>query len=86
MQTDSLLPEDTKVRSLKYLNNVIEQDHSHIKSRECDARFQTVQERRDHDFRHRVAHRIRKGQLDLAKLGLKDVAAAAVWNAALSTR
>ncbi|MEM5300112.1 DDE-type integrase/transposase/recombinase [Burkholderia sp. JPY481] len=33
MKTDGLLPEDTKVRSSKYLNNVIEQDHRHIKSR-----------------------------------------------------
>jgi transposase-like protein len=30
---DGLLPEDAKVRSSKYLNNVIEQDHRHIKSR-----------------------------------------------------
>jgi transposase-like protein len=27
MKTDGLLPEDTKVRSSKYLNNAIEQDH-----------------------------------------------------------
>ncbi|KVC86755.1 integrase [Burkholderia ubonensis] len=33
-----------------------------------------------------LTHRIRKGQLDLAKRGLKEVAAPAVWNAALSTR
>ena len=33
MKADGLLPEDTKVRSSKYLNNVIEQDHRHIKSR-----------------------------------------------------
>ncbi|SAL82927.1 hypothetical protein AWB68_06711 [Caballeronia choica] len=31
-------------------------------------------------------HRIRKGQFDLAKLGLKDTAAPAVWNAVLSVR
>ena len=33
MKIDGLLPEDTKVRSSKYLNNLIEQDHRHIKSR-----------------------------------------------------
>lgn len=33
MKADGLLPEDTKVRSSKYLNNLIEQDHRHIKSR-----------------------------------------------------
>jgi transposase-like protein len=33
MKTDGPLPEGTKVRSSKYLNNLIEQDHRHIKSR-----------------------------------------------------
>ncbi|MFP4900056.1 DDE-type integrase/transposase/recombinase [Paraburkholderia sp. BR14261] len=33
MKTDGVLPEDTKVRSSKYLNNVIKQDHRHIESR-----------------------------------------------------
>jgi hypothetical protein len=33
-----------------------------------------------------LTHRIRKGQFDLSKLGLKDAAAPAVWNAVLSTR
>jgi hypothetical protein len=31
-------------------------------------------------------HRIRKGQFDIAKLGLKDAASPAVWNAVLSDR
>nr|WP_193727832.1 IS6 family transposase [Paraburkholderia franconis] len=30
--TDALLPDDTTVRSSKYLNNLIEQDHRHVKS------------------------------------------------------
>jgi transposase-like protein len=33
MKTDGLLPEDTTLRSSKYLNNLIEQDHRNIKSR-----------------------------------------------------
>jgi transposase-like protein len=33
MKADGLLPEDTKVRSSKYLNNPVEQDHRNIKSR-----------------------------------------------------
>lgn len=33
MKADGLLPEDTKVRSSKYLNNLIEHDHRNIKSR-----------------------------------------------------
>jgi transposase-like protein len=86
MKTDGLLPEDTTVRSSKYLNNVIAGPSPHQVQRECDARFQTVQERRDHISGIELAHRIRKRQFDLAKLGLKDAAAPAVWNAVLSTR
>jgi hypothetical protein len=33
MKADGLLPEDTKVRSSKYLDDVIEQNHRRIKSR-----------------------------------------------------
>jgi transposase-like protein len=33
MKSNALIPEDTKLRSSKYLNNVIEQDHCHVKSR-----------------------------------------------------
>ena len=33
MKADGLLPADTEVRSSKYLNNLIEQDHRNIKSR-----------------------------------------------------
>jgi transposase-like protein len=33
MKADGLLPEDTKVRSSKYLNNLVEQAHRNIKSR-----------------------------------------------------
>jgi transposase-like protein len=33
MNADGLLPEDKKIRSSKYLNNLIQQDHRNIKSR-----------------------------------------------------
>jgi transposase-like protein len=33
MKTDGLLPRYTRVRSSRYLNNLIDQDHRHIKSR-----------------------------------------------------
>jgi transposase-like protein len=59
MMVEGLLPEGTKVRSSQYLNNLIEQDHrtgpsKHQVQNKRDARIQTVQECRDHDFRHRV--------------------------------
>lgn len=85
MKVAGLLPEDTRVRSSKYLNNVIEQDHRNIKSR-------TNALQGFKRFRHttvtiadiELAHRIRKGQFDLASLGLKDLTASAVWKAVLS--
>jgi transposase-like protein len=33
MSADGLLPEDANVRTSKYLNNLIEQDHRNVKSR-----------------------------------------------------
>ncbi len=82
---DGLLPEDSKVRSSKYLNNLVEQDHRNIK-------FRTSVMLGFKRFRNaaitlsgiELVHRIRKGQFSLAKLGLKDTAAPAVWKAVLS--
>src|ERR1700675_981039 len=84
MKADGLLPEDTKVRTSKYLNNLIEQDHRSIKSRTnvmlgfkrfwCAATTISGIE---------LMHRIRKSQFDLCALGLKDTAALTVWNAVM---
>jgi len=87
MKANGLLPEDTKARSSKYLNNVIEQDHRHIKSRtnvmlgfkRCRSAATTISG-------IELTHRIRKGQFDLTELGLKEATASAVWNAVLSAR
>ena len=87
MKADGLLPEDTKVRSSKYLNNVIEQDHLHIKSRTSvilgSKRFGSAATTISGI---ELAHRIRNGQFDLAKLGIKNATAPAVWNAVLPNR
>ncbi len=67
MKADGLLPEDTTLRSSKYLNNLIEQDDRIIKSRVAvNARLQ--------EFKNAVAtiagielmNRIRKGQFNHA--------------------
>lgn len=53
MKTDGLLPEDTKVRTSKYLNNLIEQEHRNVKSRtNVMFGFKRIQECRDHSGRH----------------------------------
>jgi transposase-like protein len=73
MKADGLLPEDTKIRSSKYPNNLIEQDHRNIKS---GTNVMLGFER----FRNAVAtipglelmHRIRKGQFNFSMFTLKD--------------
>ena len=84
MKADGLLPADTEVRSSKYLNNLIEQDHRNIKSRTNVMlgfkRFRTASVTL---AGIELMHRIRKGQFDLCALGLKDTAAPYVWNAVL---
>jgi transposase-like protein len=84
MKADGLLPENTTLRSSKYLNNLIEQDHRNIKSRVAVMLgFK--------QFKNAVAtiagielmHRIRKRQFNLAAR-FKEAAAPAVRAAVLS--
>ncbi len=46
-QTENVLPKDCRLRRVKYLNNVIEQDHRFIKKKvrasQCFKRFQTTE-------------------------------------------
>ncbi|MBC8752986.1 IS6 family transposase, partial [Paraburkholderia podalyriae] len=85
MKADGLLPEDTKVRCSKYLNNLVEQDHRNIKSRtKVMLGFKRFRNAAITLSGIELVHRIRKGQFSLAKLGLKDTAAPAVWEAVLS--
>ncbi|WP_425273634.1 IS6 family transposase [Paraburkholderia hospita] len=87
MKADGLLPEDTEIRSSKYLNNLIEQDHRHIKSRtNVMLGFKRFRNAAITLAGIELLHRIRKGQFNLAKLGLKDITAPAVWSAVRSAR
>lgn len=85
MKADGLLPDDTKIRSSKYLNNLIEQDHRNIKSRtKVMLGFKRFRNAAITLAGIELMHRIRKGQFNLAGLRLKDTAAPAVWNAVMS--
>jgi transposase-like protein len=87
MKTDGLLPEDTKVRTSKYLNNLIEQDHRNVKSRtNVMLGFKRFRNAAITLAGIELMHRIRKGEFNLVKLSLKDTAAPAAWNAVLSAR
>jgi transposase-like protein len=87
MKADGLLAEGTKVRSSKYLNDLIEQDHRNIKSRtNVMLGFKRFRSAATTIAGIELMHRIRKGQFNLAMLGLEDATAPAVWNAVLFDR
>ena len=85
MKADGQMPTDTKLRSSKYLNNLIEQDHRGVKSRIGPML----------GFKHfkvatvtiagiELLHRIRRGQFNLRRLRLDGEGAPAIWNAVLA--
>jgi IS6 family transposase len=75
------------LRSSKYLNNLIEQDHRNIKSRvNAMLGFKRFGNAAVTISGIELMHRIRKGQFDLTSLRLKDTTAPAVWKAVLSAR
>ncbi|WP_375792033.1 IS6 family transposase [Paraburkholderia atlantica] len=87
MKADQFLPADTTLRSSKYLNNLIEQDHRNIKSRvNAMLGFKNFGNAAVTISGVELMHRIRKGQFNLARLRLKDTTAPAVWNAVLLAR
>jgi len=85
MKADGQMPVDTKLRSSKYLNNLIEQDHRDVKP--CIGpmlgfkRFSTAAVT---ITGIEVLRRIHKGQFDLSRLRFKDRRASAIRNAVLA--
>jgi transposase-like protein len=85
MKTDGSLPRRTKLRSSKYLNNLIEQDHRHIKSRvNVMLGFERFHNAAVALSGIELMHRIRKGQFDLNSMHLKDTSSPSIWMAVLS--
>jgi transposase-like protein len=78
------LPADTKLRSSKYLNNLIEQDHRGVKQRiAVMLGFKGFRNAAITIAGIELMHRIRKGQFGLRRLGVHGRVAPAVWNAVL---
>ena len=84
LKTDGSLPTETRLRSSKYLNKLIEQDHRSIKQRVAVMLgFK--------QFRNAVItiagielmHCIRKGQFGLSRLRVQGGTAPGIWNAIL---
>jgi transposase-like protein len=85
MRTDGLLPNGTKLRSSKYLNNLIEQDHRGVKSRTRPMLgFKNFQSAAITIAGVELLHRIHKGQFALDRLRIRGQAAPAIWNAVLA--
>ena len=87
MKADGELPADTKLRSSKYLNNLIEQDHRGVKLRIGPMlgfkRFGTAAIT---IAGIELLLRIGKGQFNLGLLRLRDRRAPAVWDAVLAAQ
>ena len=84
LKADGSLPADTKLRSSRYLNNLIEQDHRGVKQRiALMLGFKGFRNAAITIAGIELMHGIRKGQFGLARLGVEGRAAPAVWNAVL---
>ena len=84
LKADGSLPADMKLRSSKYLNNLIEQDHRSVKQRVAVMLgFKQFRNAAITIAGIELMHRIRKGQFGLRRLGVRGRAVPAVWNAML---
>jgi transposase-like protein len=85
MKADGQLPADTKVRSSKYLNNLIEQDHRGVKLRLGPMLgFQWFGTAAITIAGVELLRRIHEGQFNLRALRLKDRSTPFLWNAVLA--
>ena len=85
MKTDGVLPRRTRLRSSKYLNNLIEQDHRGIKSRTRPMLgFKSFSAAAVTIAGVELLRRIHKAQFSLSRLRLQDHAAPALWKAVLA--
>jgi len=78
---------DTKLRSSKYLNNLIEQDHRGVKSRIGPMLgFKLFKSAAITIAEIELLRRIHKGQFNLGRVRLRDRRASAVWDAVLAAQ
>jgi transposase-like protein len=85
MRTDGMLPKDTKLRSSKYLNNLIEQDHRGVKSRTRPMLgFKNFESAVITIAGVELLRRIHKKQFALSRLRIRGQAVPAIWNAVLA--
>jgi transposase-like protein len=86
MKADGQQPDDIKIRSSKYLNNLVEQDHRGVKLRIGPMLgFKWFRTAAITINEIELLRRIHKGQFNLARLRLKDRSTPAVWDAVLAS-
>jgi transposase-like protein len=86
MPAEDMIWNGTKLRSSKYLNDMIEQEHRGIKSRIAPMLgFKFFKRAAVTIAGIELLHRIRKGKFDLGRLGVPGQTAPAIWAAVLST-
>jgi transposase-like protein len=82
MKAEGQMPTDTKLRSSKYLNNLIEQDHRGVKLRIGPMLgFKRFKAAAVTIAGIELLNRIQKGQFNLRRLRLNSEVAPAIWNA-----
>ena len=85
MKVTGELPKRVRVRTSKYLNNTIEQDHRRIKQRlRPMLGLKSFQSAAIVIGGIELAEKIKKGQFKLAKLGGRTATMPEIWQAALA--
>jgi transposase-like protein len=85
LNADGSSPADMKLRSSKYLNNVIEQDHRSVKQRiVVTIGFKRFTNAAITIIGIELMHRIRKGQFALERLGAQGRAVPTIWSTVLT--
>ena len=85
MKADGQMPINTKLRSSKYLNNLVEQDHRGVQLRIGPMLgFKRFKAAAVKIAGVELLRRIRKGQFNLRRLRLNGGGAPAIWNAVLA--
>lgn len=86
LKADGSLPMETKLRSSKYLNNLIEQDHRGVKQRIAVMQgFKQLRNAAITIAGIELMHRIRKHQFGVRRLGARGGTVPEIWNAILGT-
>lgn len=85
LKESTILPMNVCVRTSKYLNNLIEQDHRQVKQRVYPMLgFKRFANAAITISGIELVHKIRKGQFDISKLGSEEMHNDQVWDVVLA--